>query len=171
MAANKSEAGNARDVQTNLADLLNEVRRDILSQAGRIGPDLRILHGAAETALAGGIVDDRKYLVENIMQLAASLPNGSRARDDLNAAFIKRLWDNLRHPPLSYLGDEFRYRAADGSNNNILYPHLGAAGSHYARSVVPKHKRTSILPDPSLIFDSQHFSLGNIKSRTQAYMP
>ncbi|SCO78474.1 related to Psi-producing oxygenase A [Fusarium oxysporum] len=154
MAANKSEAGNARDVQTNLADLLNEVRRDILSQAGRIGPDLRILHGAAETALAGGIVDDRKYLVENIMQLAASLPNGSRARDDLNAAFIKRLWDNLRHPPLSYLGDEFRYRAADGSNNNILYPHLGAAGSHYARSVVPKHKRTSILPDPSLIFDS-----------------
>ncbi|KAF4332293.1 Psi-producing oxygenase A [Fusarium beomiforme] len=154
MAANKSEAGNARDVQTNLADLLNEVRRDILSQAGRIGPDLRILHGAAETALAGGIVDDRKYLVENIMQLAASLPNGSRARDDLNAAFIKRLWDNLRHPPLSYLGDEFRYRAADGSNNNILYPQLGAAGSHYARSVVPKHKRTSILPDPSLIFDS-----------------
>ncbi|EXK24073.1 hypothetical protein FOMG_19185 [Fusarium oxysporum f. sp. melonis 26406] len=154
MAANKSEAGNARDVQTNLADLLNEVRRDILSQAGRIGPDLRILHGATEAALAGGIVDDRKYLVENIMQLAASLPNGSRARDDLNAAFIKRLWDNLRHPPLSYLGDEFRYRAADGSNNNILYPHLGAAGSHYARSVVPKHKRTSILPDPSLIFDS-----------------
>ncbi|EXL67218.1 oxidoreductase [Fusarium oxysporum f. sp. conglutinans race 2 54008] len=154
MAANKSEAGNARDVQTNLADLLNEVRRDILSQAGRIGPDLRILHGATEAALAGGIVDDRKYLVENIMQLAASLPNGSRARDDLNAAFIKRLWDNLRHPPLSYLGDEFRYRAADGSNNNVLYPHLGAAGSHYARSVVPKHKRTSILPDPSLIFDS-----------------
>ncbi|KAK2923217.1 hem peroxidase, animal-type [Fusarium oxysporum f. sp. vasinfectum] len=154
MAANKSEAGNVRNVQSNLVDLLNKVRRDFLSQAGRIGPDLRILHGATEAALAGGIVDDRKYLVENIMQLAASLPNGSRARDELNAAFINRLWDNLRHPPLSYLGDEFRYRAADGSNNNILYPHLGAAGSHYARSVVPKHKRTSILPDPSLIFDS-----------------
>ncbi|RFU32995.1 hypothetical protein B7463_g3353, partial [Scytalidium lignicola] len=151
MAANKSEAGN---VQTNLANLFNEVRRDIFSQAGRIGPDLRILHGATEAALAGGIVDDREYFVENIIQLAASLPNGSRVRDDLNGVFISRLWDNLRHPPLSYLGDEFRYRTADGSNNNILYPHLGAAGSHYARSVVPKHKPTSIRPDPSLIFDS-----------------
>ncbi|KAK3937994.1 heme peroxidase [Diplogelasinospora grovesii] len=154
MTANTSLAGNARDVQANLADLLNEARRDILSQAGRIGPDLRILHGAGEAALAGGTVDDREYLVENIIQLAASLPNGSRVRDGLNAAFINTLWNNLRHPPLSYLGDEFRYRAADGSNNNILYPHLGAAGSHYARSVVPKHKRTSILPDPPLIFDS-----------------
>ncbi|KAH8800452.1 hypothetical protein F5884DRAFT_552161 [Xylogone sp. PMI_703] len=155
MAANKSGADNARHVQSNLADLFNEVRRDIFSQAGRIGPDMRILHGATEAALAGGIVDDRKYLVENIIQLATSLPNGSRVRDDLNAAFISRLWDNLRHPPLSYLGNEFRYRTADGSNNNILYPHLGAAGSHYARSVVPKHKPTSIRPDPSLIFDSQ----------------
>ncbi|KAJ3453403.1 hypothetical protein MRS44_017650 [Fusarium solani] len=160
MAANKSEPGNARDVQANLADLLSEVRRDILSQAGRLLPDLRILHGGTEAALAGGIVDDREYFVENIMQLATSLPNGSSVRNDLNAAFINRLWNNLRHPPLSYLGDEFRYRTADGSNNNILYPHLGAAGSHYARSVVSKHTRTSILPDPSLIFDSQPYSPG-----------
>lgn len=69
MATNKSEAGNARDVQANLADLLNGVRRDILSQAGRIGPDLRILHGATEAALAGGIVDDRKYLVRPLSLL------------------------------------------------------------------------------------------------------
>ncbi|CAH0021704.1 unnamed protein product [Clonostachys rhizophaga] len=154
MATLKALPERARDVGTNLANLFNEVRRDILSQAGRIGPDLRILHGATETALAGGMIDDREYIVENIIQLAVSLPNGSKVRDDLNAAFIQRLWDNLRHPPLSYLGDEFRYRTADGSNNNILYPHLGAAGSHYARSVVSTHKRTSILPDPSLIFDS-----------------
>ncbi|KAF5702892.1 fatty acid oxygenase [Fusarium mundagurra] len=133
-------------------DNLQRLRKQVRPE--NVIPRFPASDGATEAALAGGIVDDRKYLVENIMQLAASLPNGSRARDDLNAAFIKRLWDNLRHRPLSYLGDEFRYRAADGSNNNILYPHLGAAGSHYARSVVPKHKRTSILPDPSLIFDS-----------------
>ncbi|KAH7009651.1 heme peroxidase family protein [Ilyonectria destructans] len=117
MAANKSLAGKAQDVKANLASLFNEVRRDILSQAGRIGPDLRILHEGTEVALAGGIVDDREYFVENIIQLAAALPSGSTARNDLDATFINRLWDNLLHPPLSYLGDEFRYRSADGSNN------------------------------------------------------
>lgn len=34
----------------------------------------------------------------------------------LNARFIDALWRNLRHPPISYLGDEFSYRTADGSN-------------------------------------------------------
>ncbi|KAL4992319.1 heme peroxidase [Aspergillus falconensis] len=37
---------------------------------------------------------------------------------------------------------------------NIMYPHLGASGSHYARTVTPKHPRPAILPDPGLIFDS-----------------
>lgn len=54
---------------------------------------------------------------EGIIQLAASLPNGSGLRDDLSGSFIKTLWNNLQHPPISYLGQEFKYRAADGSNN------------------------------------------------------
>ncbi|KAL4739296.1 heme peroxidase [Aspergillus similis] len=37
---------------------------------------------------------------------------------------------------------------------NVMYPHLGASGSHYARTVTPKHPRPAILPDPGLIFDS-----------------
>lgn len=114
--------------------------------------------------------------VENILQLTASLPNGSRLRNELNGRFIETLWNNLAHPPISYLGDEFRYRTADGSNNvclllvaqrtdehlelmrilqNIMYPSLGAAGSHYAQSVAPKHEPTVELPDPSIIFDSE----------------
>jgi hypothetical protein len=36
-----------------------------------------------------------------------------------------------------------------------MYPNLGAAGSHYARSVVPQHMKPANLPDPSLIFDSE----------------
>lgn len=54
---------------------------------------------------------------EEIIQLAASLPNGSQLRDDLSGSFIKTLWNNLQHPPISYLGSDFKYRAADGSNN------------------------------------------------------
>lgn len=34
-----------------------------------------------------------------------------------------------------------------------MYPQLGAAGSHYARSVVGTHLRSTKLPDPELIFD------------------
>lgn len=63
MAAEKTSSGVARNVQTNLGELLNEARRDILSQAGRVLPDLRILHGFKEAALAGGVVDDREYFV------------------------------------------------------------------------------------------------------------
>ncbi|PSR83722.1 heme peroxidase [Coniella lustricola] len=91
---------------------------------------------------------------ESIIQLAASLPNDSGIRDSLSASFTKTLWKNLWHPPISYLGTPLRYRTADGSNNNIIYPSLGAAGSHYARTVVGTHLTSSILPDPGLIFDT-----------------
>ena len=66
---------------------------------------------------------------------------------------LGNLWDNLKHPPLSYMGDAWRYRTADGSNNNILYPDLGKSGSYYARSVVPQRTPPAALPDPGDIFD------------------
>ncbi|KAH6976751.1 heme peroxidase family protein [Ilyonectria destructans] len=142
------------NVQSRLVELLSEARRDLLSQTGRILPNLSLLAGAKDVISKGGQIDDRKYLVENIIQVASSLPDDSKLRGDLNARFIDTLWRNLQHPPISYLGDEFRYRTADGSNNNITYPKLGAAGSHYARSVAPKHQGPLNLPDPSVIFES-----------------
>ncbi|CRK31341.1 hypothetical protein BN1723_015743 [Verticillium longisporum] len=147
-------SGNGEDAHSNLFKLLNSARRDLQSQNGRFLPNLNLALGTLETALAGGLVDDRKYLVESVIQLAASLPNESKLRGDLNAQLIGTLWNNLQHPPISYLGEEFKYRAADGSNNNIMYPQLGASGSHYARSVAPTHRQNLNLPDPSVIFDT-----------------
>lgn len=46
-----------------LIGLLDEARQDIVSQAGRVGPDFETLEGLSSTVLAGGIIDDRKYLV------------------------------------------------------------------------------------------------------------
>lgn len=46
-----------------LIRLLDEVREDILSQVGRVGPDFETFEGLSLTVLAGGIIDDRKYLV------------------------------------------------------------------------------------------------------------
>jgi hypothetical protein len=92
--------------------------------------------------------------MEQILRLAASLPVGSQQLDDLTTKFIKLLWNNLEHPALSFEGNEFKYRKADGSNNNIMYPHLGQAGSFYARTVTPQTLQPGVLPDPGLIFDT-----------------
>ena len=92
--------------------------------------------------------------MEQIIKLAASLPEGNQLLQDLTGQFIKLLWNTLEHPPLSYQGNEYKYRMADGSNNNIMYPHLGKAGSYYARTVTPQTLQPGVLPDPGLIFDS-----------------
>ncbi|RDW90314.1 peroxidase/cytochrome P450 family protein [Aspergillus mulundensis] len=140
--------------QSTLTSLLSSVQADLLSQAHRIPADFRTLRELSQTGLNGGLIDDKKYLTESIIQVLSSLPNSSALRTKITDTFIKTLWDNLHHPPLSYIGDEFRYRRADGSFNNIMYPHLGASGSHYARTVSPKHPRPAVLPDPGLIFDT-----------------
>ena len=51
------------------------------------------------------------------MQLAASLPSDSPSLKALTSKFVGSLWQGLNHPPLTYLGDEWKYRTADGSNN------------------------------------------------------
>lgn len=142
-----------RDSQSKLLQLLWDIRRDLGSQLPRLLPNLKLVLATGETVLNRGLVDDRKYLTEGIIQLAASLPNETKIRGDLNSRFIQTLWSNLQHPPISYLGDQFQYRSADGSGNNIMYPQLGAAGSHYARTVAPLYRQQVNLPDPSVIFD------------------
>jgi hypothetical protein len=54
--------------------------------------------------------------LEHLIQLVASLPT-SDTQKSLTSSFISTLWDNLRHPPLSYLGNNLQFRTADGSNN------------------------------------------------------
>jgi hypothetical protein len=46
-----------------LSSLLSRAIEDIWSQAGRIGADITTVGDVAMTALAGGIVDDQKYVV------------------------------------------------------------------------------------------------------------
>jgi hypothetical protein len=55
--------------------------------------------------------------MERIIQIAAKLPSTSMNGHALTGYLINELWTSLRHPPISYLGDGFHYRMADGSNN------------------------------------------------------
>ncbi|KAF3349813.1 hypothetical protein VD0002_g6481 [Verticillium dahliae] len=100
------------------------------------------------------IKDDKTMIMEYVIQMVAKLPHNSGLREKLTNTLIEELWDSLDHPPLLFVGDDWKYRRADGSHNNPLYPWLGAAGQTYARSVAPKKPTLAALPDPGLIFDS-----------------
>lgn len=102
---------------------------------------------------ATGINDDNKLLVERLVQLLNKLPPQSRESKQLSDGFIGQLWNTLDHPPASSLGDQYQYRQADGSYNNINDPKLGAANMPYARSVKPTGFQNPDPPDPAIIFD------------------
>jgi hypothetical protein len=101
-----------------------------------------------------GVTDDSELLLERVIQLLAKLPHTSEEGAKLQDGFIHSLWEGLPHPPVTTLGEEHRYRTADGSNNNIHMPSLGAAGQPYARTTPPMTYQNPNLPDPELVFDT-----------------
>lgn len=103
---------------------------------------------------AQGFQDDNKFILEGLVKILAKLDDGSKISTTLTNGFIDNLWSSLPHPPMTSLGKEFKYRSADGSNNNIRDPTLGAANTPYARSAKPVVLQTIALPDPGDIFDS-----------------
>ncbi|MCJ1351753.1 MAG: hypothetical protein MMC33_001737 [Icmadophila ericetorum] len=153
----------ARPLFKDIEEKLKKYIRDLRSQVRHLPQDVGILNSALEAELEDGLNDDRNYLVERIIQLASQFPDGAPSADVLTSAFIRTLWDNLQHPPLSYVGDGFKYRAADGSGNNVMYPDLGKAGSVYARSVTPQHRQLGLRPDPTTIFDTLFARNGSAK--------
>jgi len=117
--------------------------------------DVRTLVDLVKSKLKGvEPMDDHAMLMERIIALVAGLPSKSRTRVLLTDQFINELWYSLDHPVLNYIGEKYSYRSADGSNNNPLYPQMGAAGTTYARSVRPTIMAPGALPDPGLIFDT-----------------
>ncbi|KAK1671336.1 linoleate diol synthase [Colletotrichum godetiae] len=100
-----------------------------------------------------GKIDDNKLLLENLIQLFAKLPRGTVKGKKLEYGLINQLWNGIDHPPMTTLDENFKYRAADGSDNNIHSPLMGAANTAYARSAPPITYQTPNQPDPSLLFD------------------
>ncbi|KAH1726426.1 hypothetical protein KXX40_000269 [Aspergillus fumigatus] len=99
-------------------------------------------------------IDDKTMLMERIIQMVAKLPDKSKIREKGTHKFLGILWNSLPHPPLSYVGDKYAYRSADGSYNNPTLPRLGAANTEYARTTEASKMRPASMPDPGLIFDS-----------------
>ncbi|QSZ34092.1 hypothetical protein DSL72_005680 [Monilinia vaccinii-corymbosi] len=100
-----------------------------------------------------GVQNDNTLLLEKTVQLLSSQPATSGIGKSLTANFVNTLWNALPHPPGRSLGEEFRYRDADGGNNNIRMPELGRAGTAYAKSVKAERAKKKNLPDPGELFD------------------
>ncbi|KAF8585671.1 heme peroxidase [Ramaria rubella] len=111
-------------------------------------------------------LDDRKFLLEEVLVFMSRLPPGSQLATQVEHFMIDFLYKDLPHPPSTYLGPivpstsstgltTFAYREPDGSRNNPLLPALGAAHMPYARSVPSTHVAPfATLPDPGLVFDT-----------------
>ena len=67
--------------------------------------------------------------------LIAALSNDSTRRAAFVESQVKSKFERMLHPPLTYLGDAFQYRAVDGKFNSAMNPHLGQAGAPYAKTV------------------------------------
>ena len=86
-------------------------------------------------------------------QLIGSMSNDSNRRAAFIESQVQAKYDKMLHPPLTYLGDAFQYRTADGKFNSALHPHLGQAGAPYAKTVPSKTHPLGALPDAGDIFD------------------
>jgi linoleate 10R-lipoxygenase len=136
--------------------------------------DFSSLKDVIKTKINGELTDDKTMIMERIIQVSglfgfgdwwcawwltdsqivSSLPSNSKMRVDLTNIFLDELWGSLPHPPLSYMGSDYAYRSADGSNNNPTLPWLGAANTAYSRSIAPLTVQPGGLPDAGLVFDT-----------------
>ncbi|KAI1462181.1 heme peroxidase [Annulohypoxylon moriforme] len=58
-------------------------------------------------------LDDKKGNTELLIGILTSLPSDSDIRTKLTNKLIDTLWDNLQHPPLSYLGGDVKYEVVN----------------------------------------------------------
>ncbi|KAL9064876.1 MAG: hypothetical protein Q9157_007672 [Trypethelium eluteriae] len=106
------------------------------------------LRGLADKLILNGELDG-----ESAAQIAGNLSDYSSLRQRIIDSQVKSKYDRMLHPPLTYLGDAFQYRTADGKFNSVINPHLGQAGAPYAKTVPSKTAPLGALPDPGDLFD------------------
>ncbi|MCJ1260674.1 hypothetical protein MMC22_000536 [Lobaria immixta] len=116
--------------------------------------DAETLIELVKSTATGEKINDKSYFMERLIKLASELPVTSKNGVRLTNSLVNKLWSDLQHPPSTFLGEEYIYRRADGSNNNIVQPQIGAANTPYARTVRSQTVNPAYLPDPGTIFDS-----------------
>ncbi|KAJ7049433.1 heme peroxidase [Mycena amicta] len=120
-------------------------------------------------------IDDRKFLLENLVTLLSRLsthPVLGSMTGKIQDTLIDILYKDLPHPPSTYLSllpqnttiapsalhpnpVTYAFRNPSGANYNPLIPGLGQAGNPYAKSVPSSNNiPPATLPDSNLVFDT-----------------
>ncbi|KAL5536114.1 hypothetical protein ACEPAF_4219 [Sanghuangporus sanghuang] len=151
LATGEGSQGGGDDAHSRLYNLISNAQ----AAAGR-GPIItnpQAPRAAVDAILHKDAIDDRTGAFTTALGAITRLPPG-KLQDTLNDEAIALLYKTLPHPPATFLGPEWQFRAADGSGNNPEQPELGKSGTRYARSVQGKHPLpANVLPDPGLVFD------------------
>lgn len=137
-------------VITTARDVVHTVTKSVLD--GTAVRNIRALAQLSGQLFAPGApLDDRKYLLEKVVQLLADT-NGSIASNLVGNQLVATLFADLQHPPVTIMGRENEFRSVDGSGNNPYTPTLGAAGTPYARNA--QRKAPLVTPDAGIVFDT-----------------
>ncbi|KAI0885259.1 heme peroxidase [Annulohypoxylon maeteangense] len=103
------------DKDTNIfADPL-KLANDILKDCSGIRKEAspKQIASLLQELVSKGPLDDKKGNTELLIGILTSLPSDSDIRTQLTNKLIDTLWDNLQHPPLSYLGGDVKYEVVN----------------------------------------------------------
>ncbi|KAI1377390.1 heme peroxidase [Hypoxylon crocopeplum] len=116
----KYQAGEAyADVEKDSANFFSDptkIAKDLLKDCAGLAGEVTLpeLVGLIKELLQKGQpLDDKKGNTELLIGILTSLPSTSNARTQLTNKLIDTLWDNLQHPPLTYVGGDVRYEVVD----------------------------------------------------------
>lgn len=115
--------------------------------------DMRTVAQGLTTIASGEPMDDKDLLLEHGVAALQTAPPNSGMSTMVSEGFIKMLYNDLPHPPVTLAGPTARYRRHDGGNNNPWNPEMGKAGTPYSRSVPPMRPKGPNLPDPELVYE------------------
>ncbi|KAH8992739.1 linoleate diol synthase [Lactarius deliciosus] len=139
----------------------NEGCRQGLPECGERAFKKSIASYHEPSAIAAGIdafkhinsLDDRKMGLEHVVALLSKHSDGifKDKVAEFENKLVEILYDDLSHPPATYIGPKYQYRSVDGSNNNVSDPNMGKAAMPYARTVQQTHPiPRNTLPDAGL---------------------
>ncbi|KAF8761291.1 Linoleate diol synthase [Rhizoctonia solani] len=144
VTANANAYSRDPDQEVNAATAVIEGFRRQLRLGIPIAPDIQAVYSVVDAIQNSKSLDDRKMLLEHALVFMSRLPRGSAlAQKGQDAVISMRKFKYIRicPSPATYVGDAYRFRAADGGNNNLLIPDLDSPPP------------SAELPDPELVFE------------------
>ena len=126
-----SYAGRPKKIRANILTNPAAVVREILADGAAVRKKYQfhdLIPLLQDLVKKGEPLDDKKGTTEQLIEILTLLPPESDLRRDLTNTLIDTLWDNLQHPPLSYLGGNVSYKT-DEEMRQISEKKLSYKGS------------------------------------------